>query len=190
MSLVRLAFSLFIVLMLGACSGAAFVPTQGSKTVQTQSVGTTPPLASTATPTVEATMVLSPVPPFATITFQADSCTYKGPQSVPAGETLIVNWRFKTAGVLDVYGLLPFATDEQKSREELIQAQQGLDIHRPALPDEFTSAGMVIGYNVSNLKVMVNTAGGPLHGPLHGQLYFGCWAAGQAYDTLGPVEIK
>lgn len=166
MSSARLVFSLFIVFMLGACSSAVSIPTQE--------------LESTPTQPVDITL------PFATITFEPDSCSYDGPQTVPASETLVVRWRIKT-DVADVYGLHSFITDEQKSRDELMQDLQGLDMHRPALPAGLTSAGMSIGYQqTSGLNVTIRTDSGPLHG----WLYFGCWAAGEAYDVLGPIEIK
>lgn len=172
-----IAIALACVPLFSACSpqDAATVPAPASTLAP--SAEPAPPASTIPAPT--------PVPAVATITFETDSCSYDGPQTLPASETLTVTWRIKTT-VGDVYALSPFITDETKSREDLVQALQGLDIHRPALPAGLTSAGTSLTLARGSLNVSVKTASGPLHG----LLYFSCWAAGEAYDVLGPIELK
>ena len=162
-------FSLLVMIILAACTSTTPVPAPSVEVIRPSS--TVPP--PTRPPSV------------ATITFEPDACQYDGPQKLPVADRLIITWRIKTKGG-DVYALTPFITDEQRNREDLISSLQGLDIHRPALPAGLTSAGTTLGLAGGNLNVTVRTASGPLHG----WLYFSCWAAGEAYEVLGPIELK
>ncbi|MFH1184317.1 MAG: hypothetical protein V1755_04665 [Chloroflexota bacterium] len=89
-------------------------------------------------------------------------------------------------GGKDIYVLLALITDEPKSREELMQALEGLDIERPALPAGLTEAGRSLSVGDREVDVTIKTA----TGPLHGLLYFSCWDLDHAFDVLGPIELK
>jgi hypothetical protein len=125
------------------------------------------------------------VPAAATITFEGTSCAYDGPQTLPASETLTVEWRIATKSG-DIYSLRPFLANEAESYEDLMQALSGLDAQRPVLPAGLTEAGSFLSVANRTLQVTVKSASGPLHG----LLYFSCWDSDRAFDVLGPIELK
>jgi hypothetical protein len=113
-------------------------------------------------------------------------CTYDGPDPIPAGDSLSVNWYINSSESA-LYGLLVFVLDEGKTADDLRSA---LKSEVPA--DWISQAGTFSSSGNNGTQVTVQLAQG---GPLRGPLYFTCWA-GETEDTsaifatLGPYEVK
>ena len=170
--------AILCVSLLSACSPQA-APVAPSPTVSAA------PTAEPAQPT-PTTPPPTEVPSVATITSDIASCTYDGPQTLPASDSFTVTWHINVKSE-DIYALTPLMTDQQWDPAELKKALHGLDIKRPALPAGLTAVGTVTTLPRGTMHVTVKAPSGPLHG----LLYFSCWSAGGgAFEVLGPFELK
>jgi hypothetical protein len=182
--------TILIIALLGACSSQA--PEAPAALPPTSPPPTVAPAASPvpAEPTVEPTSTVAPLPTLpaadATITVAGKECKYDGPDPIPAGDSLSVNW-YINSSESPLYGLLVFVLDEGKTAEDLRGA---LKSEVPA--DWISQAGTFSSSGNNGKQVTVQLAQGV---PLRGPLYFTCWA-GESEDTaaifatLGPYEVK
>ena len=185
---------LVITSMLSACyptdstPESALQPTLPSPDPTNTSV---PTLESTAlpAPTIEPTPFPIPTLPPADITITVEGvsgCSYKGPQPIPAAESLTMNWYINSTEA-DWYGLLVTIVEEGHTKQDLIR-----EMTNAFPPPPWTVfVGDFEAPSGSSMQGTLQASSGPLRGPL----YFACWKGSDAFSlkpfaTLGPFEVQ